>query len=86
MRRDCRFCHQKDFKLILDLGKQPLAGDFLEKQQLGKEKLYPLRVYQCLNCGLVQSLDVAPKEELFQSFLSSVTMQKHFDEYAKEMT
>lgn len=85
MRETCRFCSKTDFNLVLDLGMQPLAGDFLEKDQVGKEKFYPLKIYQCLNCGLVQMLDVVPKEKLFQSFLSSVSMSNHFVDYANEM-
>lgn len=85
MHRTCRFCSGTQFKIIVDLGKQPLAGTFLKDKEVGKEKFYPLKVCQCLDCGLVQLLDIVPKEELFQSFLSSVTMKDHFFEYAKEI-
>ncbi len=82
---NCRFCAKKQFKLILDLGRQPLAGEFLTKNQIGKEQFYPLRLYQCQSCGLVQLLDVVEKDQLFQSFLSSVNMSQHFQDYAKEL-
>jgi len=82
-RRDtCRFCGYNQFVEILDLGWQPLAGTFLKKEEIGKEKFYPLKLYQCLYCNLVQLRDIVPREELFQSFLSSVSMQPHFDELA----
>ncbi len=81
----CRFCKSKNLGLIIDLGNMPLAGEFLKKKDIGKEKFYPLRIYECLNCSLVQAVDIVPKEELFQSFLSSVSMKKHFEDYAKEM-
>lgn len=82
----CRFCQSKNLTLFVDLGWQPLAGEFLKKKDVGKEKSYPLRVYECRDCSLVQLVDVVPKEELFQSYLSSVSMKKHFEDYAKEMT
>jgi len=67
----------------------PLAGNFLSKNEIGKEKKYPLRVFFCKNCSLVQVLDIIPKEELFTKYfyLSSVTktLSNHFKEYAKEM-
>jgi len=85
MRKTCRFCNSKKFKLIIDLGKQPLAGEFLELHKEYKEKYYHLRVYQCINCGLVQLRDVVPRKELFKSFLSSVSMKKHFKDYAEEI-
>ena len=83
-RNDCRFCHKKKLKIILDLGKQPSQGAYLEKDQIGKEKRYPLRLFECQNCGLMQLVDVV-KEELFQPYLSSVTLQTHFQEYADEI-
>jgi len=71
------------------LGEMPLAGNFLSKNEIGKEKKYPLRVFFCKNCSLVQVLDIIPKEELFTKYfyLSSVTktLSNHFKEYAKEM-
>jgi len=84
MRKTCRFCSKNKFKLIIDLGKQPLAGTFIDKKT-DKEKFYPLRIYQCSNCGLVQRRDAIPRNELFQSFLSSVSMKDHFQLYAEEM-
>lgn len=85
MRKDCRFCHTKDrFKLLIDLGKQPSQGAYLLENQLGKEKVYPLRLFKCQNCGLVQLLDIV-NDELFQPYLSSVALSAHFQEYAKEL-
>lgn len=82
---ECKFCKSKDLKLFADLGEMPLAGEFLDKKDIGKERKYPLKVYECQGCSLVQLADIVPKELLFQSFLSSVSMKKHFEDYAKEM-
>lgn len=84
-RKNCRSCKSTDFSLVVDLGYSPLAGDFLKEKELGKEKFYPLKLYSCLNCGLVQLLDIVPKESLFQSYLSSIALKKHFQKYADEM-
>ena len=84
MRNDCRFCHKKKFTLLLDLGKQPSQGAYLDSYNLGKENFYPLRLFQCKNCGLVQLRDVV-KDEFFQPYLSSVTLSAHFQAYAKEL-
>ena len=88
-RSNCRLCNSKQVIKIFDLGEMPLAGNFLSKNEIGKEKKYPLRVFFCKNCSLVQVLDIIPKEELFTKYfyLSSVTktLSNHFKEYAKEM-
>ena len=84
-RKDCRFCHKKKLKLIIDLGKQPSQGAYLIHDQLGKEKIYPLRVYQCQNCKLVQLSDVV-YDEFFQPYISSVTLTEHFEKLAEELS
>lgn len=83
----CRFCKSTSLILVIDLGFQPLAGEFLTKDQRGKDEFYPLKAYKCKACGLVQLMDVVPKEKLFQSFLSSTSksLTKHFKEFAEEM-
>jgi SAM-dependent methyltransferase len=72
-------------RVFVDLGKTPLAGEFLKKDEVGKEKFYPLKLYECLDCSLVQLEKTVPRERLFQSFLSSVSMKQHFFQYAWEM-
>jgi len=83
-RNNCRFCHKNYFNLFLDLGKQPSQGAYLEGYNLGKENFYPLKLYQCQSCLLVQLLDVV-EDEFFQPYLSSVTLTSHFKNYAGEL-
>lgn len=83
----CRFCKSTSLILVVDLGFQPLAGEFLDKERIGKEDFYPLRLYECQKCGLVQMMDIVPREKLFQSFLtsSSQSLIVHFENFAEEM-
>jgi SAM-dependent methyltransferase len=69
------------------MGPTPLAGDYLLKKNIGKEKYYPLRIYFCPKCSLVQVLDVIPPNILFKDYryLSSVGLKAHFKSYADEM-
>lgn len=80
----CRFCGKKNLYKFLDLGKMPHAGDFLKKRDVGKENLYPLRIYLCKDCGLVQILDIIPPSVLFKDYhyFSSVSLADHFQKYA----
>ena len=86
-RKECRLCGSFNLELFLDLGLTPLAGDYLLKKELGKELYYPLRVYYCHNCSLVQLLDIVNQGTLFKDYryLSSISLAGHFQDYAKEM-
>lgn len=59
----------------------------MTKEQLEEEKLYPLDIAVCLDCSLVQILNVVSPEALFTDYryLSSVTqtLSQHFREYAE---
>lgn len=87
-RKNCRFCKSNNVSLIIDLGFTPLAGDFLKKEQVGKELYYPLRIYLCKDCYLVQVLDIIPPKVLFKDYryMSSIGLKKHFEGYAEEIT
>ena len=62
---------------------------FLKKEEIKKERKYPLRVFVCENCGLVQSVDVISAELLFKDYRyassTTKTLREHFKKYAKEM-
>jgi SAM-dependent methyltransferase len=89
MRRNtCRGCERERLECFLDLGRMPLAGGFLPgPEAIGSEKTYPLPVHVCLDCGLVQILEVVDPEVLFQdySFSSSTVgpLVEHFAAYAQ---
>ena len=87
IRNNCRGCESDNLKRILDLGKMPLAGGFLSNaEEEKKEKLYPLSIYVCHDCGLIQILEAISPEILFQdySFSSSTVgpLVQHFEDYA----
>ena len=86
----CRTCHSKSLTKFLDLGFTPPADDFLSSERIGEpEVYYPLEVFICNNCSLVQIGYVVPPEILFQKdypYEASVTKTgvKHFHSLAKE--
>ncbi len=66
----CRSCGCPRGELVLDLGVQPLANNFLLPQDLGKpEPRFPLRVFVCPDCWLLQLTDLVPPVELFSEYL-----------------
>lgn len=88
----CRICQSESLTKFLDLGFTPLADDFLPSNRLNEpEVYYPLEVFICNDCSLVQLGYVVPREILFQRdypYVSSTTKTgvKHFHSLAKEVS
>jgi 2-polyprenyl-3-methyl-5-hydroxy-6-metoxy-1,4-benzoquinol methylase len=65
----CRFCGQSLEKILIDLGTLPLANSYLTAAQLHQmEPFYPLRVYICGNCLLVQAEEFESPESIFTDY------------------
>ncbi|MGH7828733.1 MAG: methyltransferase domain-containing protein [Candidatus Binatia bacterium] len=86
-RTTCRSCGNGDLSLVLDFGRMALAGGFLAPRDFPWERTYPLQLYFCRRCFLLQVVNVVPPELLFSNYFyfSSVirTLQEHFREYAR---
>ena len=66
----CRACGSRDGALVLDLGTQPLANNLLRPEDLAKtEPRFPLRLFVCPECWLMQIADLVPPVELFSEYL-----------------
>ncbi|OGW81250.1 MAG: SAM-dependent methyltransferase [Omnitrophica bacterium RIFCSPHIGHO2_02_FULL_51_18] len=64
--KTCRFCGNHLSEPFLDLGKTPLANSYLKKEDLSRyESVFPLRVFLCEKCFLVQLADVNTSEHIF---------------------
>ena len=64
--KNCRFCAKPLNEPFLDLGKTPLANSYLKKEDLSRqEPVFPLRVFLCEKCFLVQLADVSTSEHIF---------------------
>lgn len=65
---NCRHCNSDATHLFLDLHTSPPSNAYLEKQDLNNGEFnYPLRVFVCKNCWLVQTQDFTAADELFTS-------------------
>jgi SAM-dependent methyltransferase len=66
MKNNCRFCHNPLQHTFIDLGKSPIANDYLTSEQLNqKEKFYPLHTYVCEECLLVQLEEFESPDHIF---------------------
>jgi len=72
---NCRSCGSTKISKILNLGNQPWGNDFLSKNNIGKEKKYPLVLVFCNTCKMVQLNFTVKKEIMFKNhtYLSGVT-------------
>jgi hypothetical protein len=62
----CRHCQNNLRHVFLDLGFAPPSNDYLTKDNLcTSEKTFPLKLYVCDGCWLVQTEDYSRANELF---------------------
>lgn len=75
---------------FLSLGEHPPVDNFIEPDGAVDEKRYPLDVYYCNSCSLVQLVDVVPPTELFHNAYAyfssaSVPLVRHFESFAAKL-
>jgi SAM-dependent methyltransferase len=65
---NCRFCNTSLSQVFLDLGTAPASNSFLKPEELnGPEAYYPLKLFVCPDCFLVQVDEVKSSAEIFSS-------------------
>ena len=87
----CRLCGAQLPTPFLDLGMSPLSNALIEpEQQAARERLYPLQVFHCGKCGLVQVPDVESPERIFREYAYfssySTTWLEHVARFADAVT
>ncbi len=87
----CRHCGQPLENVFLDLGFAPPSNAYLNEADLTAPELYfPLKLYVCDHCWLVQTIDYSRADELFShdyAYFSSVskTWLDHAERYSVKM-
>ena len=86
----CRICKSSHLRKILDLGEMPSANILFKREDLDKPEIkFPLVVYFCEDCGLLQLLDVINPEILFRHYYYLTSINKpladHFVELGKNL-
>jgi SAM-dependent methyltransferase len=87
----CRFCGTELTQTFADLGRSPLANSFLSPEQLNlMEPHYPLHVFVCTQCRLVQLAEFEKAENIFGNYLYFSSFSdlwlRHCEAYAVRMT
>lgn len=89
---NCRHCHQPLEHVFLDLGYAPPSNAYLSANDLNRpETWFPLKLYVCHSCWLVQTEDYASADELFSAdyaYFSSVSKSwlEHAARYSTMIT
>src|SRR4051794_30958573 len=66
----CRLCGQPLSETFVDLGLSPLSNSYVTPARLSQpERFYPLRVFVCGNCLLVQLEEFESPEHIFSDYL-----------------
>lgn len=85
----CRSCGGDRLEQVLDLGEQPWGNDFIRIEEQSFVDNYPLRLFYCHSCTMVQIDYTVPKEKMFvdHSYMSGTTksLKLHFEEVGKSI-
>ncbi len=88
----CRFCSNELTHIFADLGNAPPSNSFLTQEQLNEpEVFYPLKLFVCERCFLVQVDEYKKSDEIFNhnyAYFSSYskTWLNNAREYVRSMT
>ena len=81
----CRFCSSQLKKIFVDLGTTPLSNSFLKSQNLDKpEKKFPLKVFVCEKCLLVQVPEFETPNEIFSDYAYFSSYSKSWLKHAEK--
>jgi SAM-dependent methyltransferase len=89
-KRRCRFCRATLERTFVDLGMSPMCETYPGAADLGRgEVYYPLHVYVCDNCFLVQLEEFETPEAIFSNYAYfssySDSWLKHSENYCAKM-
>lgn len=80
----CRFCGKPLTKTFVDLGMTPLSNSYIKKENLLKpEMYYPLYVYVCESCFLVQLEQFEIPEKIFSDYAYFSSYSRSWLQHAK---
>ena len=81
----CRFCGAPLELTVVDLGMSPLCESFLRADRIRRmEPFYPLHVFACEQCYLVQLETFVPPDEIFSEYAYFSAYSRAWVEHARE--
>ncbi|MFA5099677.1 MAG: class I SAM-dependent methyltransferase, partial [Candidatus Omnitrophota bacterium] len=87
LKMQCRFCGRELNRIFVSLGASPLSNSYLKREQLNqKEPVYPLDVYVCEGCFLVQLPEFESPENIFGDYAYFSSFSDTWLEHTKKYT
>src|SRR5437867_6646008 len=81
-RETCRACGKSTLELVLDLGKTPLANDFIDPSEVAQYQTFlPLRLCVCRTCTLAQLADTVDPNVLYARYAYVTSTSRTMDEH-----
>jgi len=84
--QSCRCCSSSDLERVLDLGRQPLANEYV--REATPQETYPLELMVCRRCAHNQLSVVVDPERMFRHYLyvsgTSRTLRDYLASFASE--
>jgi len=86
----CRFCEAPLNHLLIDLGMSPLCESYVPPEKLNSmEPFFPLHVYVCEHCFLVQLEEYVAPKDIFSEYAYfssySTSWRQHAKAYTEQM-
>ncbi len=83
----CRFCNEPLRHTFVDLGMSPLCESYIGPEQLNQsEAFYPLHVYLCSECFLVQLDEYVTPSDIFAEYAYFSSYSDSWVQHAKRYT
>lgn len=84
-RTACRVCGSDRLVPFLELPDVPLTDEFLREDELGTEFLWPVRVYFCERCCLVQTLHDVDVADYYRDYQYSVALSPFAQRFIRRL-
>ena len=68
----CRVCGSSKLFGFLKLDDMPFTDDFIEKEKIGTEFLFPINIFYCMDCDTVQTQHDVAVDEYYEDYQYSV--------------
>ena len=86
-RAGCRFCGEPLTDTVVDLGMSPLCESYVRVEELNAmERFYPLHVYVCRSCWLVQLEQYVSADHIFTEYAYFSSYSDSWVQHAKAYT
>lgn len=81
----CRSCGSSNLQRVIDLGLQPLANNLLKPEDVSQpEPKFPLEVFVCVDCWLMQITHIVPPVTLFSDYVYFSSFSDQMLKHARE--